>query len=296
MTGRSTNVFCRTGAEEWRHVFRHDTTGLDADRRTLMFQEAWQANLSRTLAEKESARFRWEQLRVPLPELPGPARAYAFTYPMHQRESRFENIFAFEKRGAAEGTWTPIPHRPSLDYEAEVALLLHRREPERFGFLLANDLTDRGIQVRTYDRRHPARGFCAAKSFAGALRIGPLLVVGGPQLWPELEVTLDVNGQRRQHVRAHECLAAPSDFHEQAFASADAPDWALVLTGTTGGTVFQSPSWPKRIQLLVRSGFSMKRAREAWLRQFEFLCVGDRLEMKSEILGTSHATVVASAE
>ena len=39
------NVFCRTAGKEWRRVFRHDATGLDADRRTLLFEEAWQAHL-----------------------------------------------------------------------------------------------------------------------------------------------------------------------------------------------------------------------------------------------------------
>lgn len=288
------NVFCRTGAEEWRRVVCHDATGLNAERRTLMFQEAWQSHPSRTPAEEEGERFGWEQLKVPLPALARPARGYALTYPRHQRESGLDNFFSFEKAGVAEGAWTPIPYRPSLDYEAEVALLLHRRESERFGFLLANDLTDRDVQLRTYDKRHPASGFSAAKSFAGALRIGPLLIVGGAQLWRELELSLDVNGERRQHVRAHECLVAPADFHQQAFAGAHAAEWALVLTGTTGGTIYRSPNWPQKFQLLWRSRFSMQRAREAWLRQFEFLRVGDRLAMRSDILGTSHATVVAS--
>ena len=47
------------------------------------------------------------------------------------------------------------------------------------------------------------------------------------------------------------------------------------------------------MKLLLRSGFSIKRAREAWLEQFQFLRVDDRLEMNSELLGRSCATIVA---
>ena len=177
-----------------------------------------------------------------------------------------------------------------------MGLLLHRNEPERFGFLFANDLTDREAQVHSYDRRSPAAGFSAAKSFPGALRVGPLLVIAGQNLWPELEVRLEVNGNLRQHVKARECLLTPREFHQQLFASSNAGDRALVLTGTTGGTIFQSPTQSQRLRLLAWSGFSLMRARKQWLRGFQFLRIGDRLDMKSEILGTSHATIVASAE
>ncbi|HEY0549768.1 MAG TPA: fumarylacetoacetate hydrolase family protein [Verrucomicrobiae bacterium] len=239
-------------------------------------------------------RLRWQDLSVPLPELQGPAWAWALTYPTHQNEARLTDIFSFEKCSAAESTWASIQHRPSLDYEAELALLLRRGEPERFGFLFANDLTDRAMQLQTYDRRRPAAGFSKAKSFPGALRVGPLLAISGSELWPELEVRLEVNGALRQHVKARECLLTPREFHQQVFADESASDWVLALTGTTNGTIFQSPSSAQKSKLILQNGFSTERAREAWLRQFQFLSPGDRLEMNSEILGTSHATIVAS--
>ena len=263
----------------------------------MTFQEAWDAKRPGVGNSQENfTRLRWQDLLVPLPELKSPARAYALTYRVHQGETRLDQVFSFEKRGVAESASAPIQRRAALDYEAEIALLLHRNEPDRFGFLFANDLTDRAIQIHTFDQRNPSPGFAQAKSFPGALRAGPLLVVGDATVWPKLELTLEVNGELRQQVKAHECLLSPRGFHQEVFARADIGDWALVLTGTAGGTIFQSPTFMQKFTLLLQNGFSKKRAREAWLRRFRFLQAGDQLEMKSTILGTSHATIVAHSE
>jgi 2-keto-4-pentenoate hydratase/2-oxohepta-3-ene-1,7-dioic acid hydratase in catechol pathway len=271
---------------------------LEFEKPAMAFANAWNSppRISGLNATETLMRKTWPELLAPLPEFQGPSRAYAMTYRVHQEEVRQKKIFSFEKRTQAESAWLPIQHRQTLDYEAEIALLLHRSEPERFGFLLANDLTDRAAQVRNFDRDNPAPGFSAAKSFPGALRVGPLLAIGGPKLWPELEVELRVNGELRQHVKARNCLLAPHEFHKQAFMSGDANEWALVLAGTTGGTIFRSPNPAEKMLLFVMSALSTRRAREAWLRRFQFLAVGDRLEMTSKILGTSHATIVATTE
>ena len=297
MSEEPINVFCRTGVDEWNRVICHDAAGLEIERRTLAFEQVWnEPSRNHWRQNDTSIRKTWDELLVPLPQFEQSSWAYAMTYRVHQEEARQQNIFPFAKHGRAEGTWLPIQHRRALDYEAEIALLLHRPEPERFGFLLANDLTDRGVQLRTFDRRHPAPGFSAAKSFPGALRVGPLLAVGGPVLWPQLEVQLRINGELRQQVNARECLLTPQQFHQQIFARNAATDWALVLTGTTGGTIFRSPRSAEKWALWIKHGFSKGDAREAWLRRFQFLKAGDQLEMTSQILGTSCATIVAKAE
>jgi 2-keto-4-pentenoate hydratase/2-oxohepta-3-ene-1,7-dioic acid hydratase in catechol pathway len=292
------NVFCRTGVDDWSRVLSHNAGGLDCERDGMTFKEAWDVSARATddPSDGRAKRKGWEELLVPLPALKGPSWAYGLTYCAHQKESRQEKMVCFEKRGEPTGAWVPIPHRPALDYEAEIALLLHRQEPERFGYLLANDLTDRAKQVETFDRRNPAPGFAEAKSFPGALHVGPLLAIGGAEVWPKLESELRVNGELRQSVNARECLLGPREFHDQIFTRGDASDWALVLTGTTGGTIFQGPTPAKKLWLFLANGFSVRRAGQAWLRRFEFLRVGDRLEMSSKILGTSHATIVAEAK
>jgi len=189
MAGQPMNVLCRTGANEWRAVLRHRADGLDVEERTMTFEEVCKGGLldAKSRQQEKPVPLRWEDLLVPLPDLKGPTWAYAFTYRMHQEETGLGHIFFFEKHGKAESACGPIKHRPALDYEAELALLLNRNDPERFGFLLANDLTDRAVQVHNYDRRRPGSGFSVAKSFPGALRIGPLLVMAGGSLWPQLE-------------------------------------------------------------------------------------------------------------
>ena len=298
MSAQSINAFCRTGAHEWRRVFCHGPNGLDVAEQAMTFHEAWEARPLNAWSRSNDGlmRLRWQDLLAPLPELRGPAWAWALTYQTHQKEARLADIFSFKKRGEAESAWTPIQHRPALDYEAEVALLLHRDEPDRFGFLLANDLTDRAMQLQTYNRRRPAPGFSVAKSFPGALRVGPLIAIGGSELWPEMEVCLEVNGTLRQHVKARECVLTPREFHQQIFAGENVDDWVLALTGTTDGTIFQSPTPRQRLELLARNSFSTTRAREAWLRRFQFLSIGDQLGMNSEILGMSHANLVSGAE
>ena len=278
-------------------MIRHEATGLDVEQQTTTFENAWNATLGTDRDENVFLkRKNWEELLVPLPGFERSSWAYAMTYRDHQKEVRQEKIFFFEKSGLAEGAWLPIRHRAMLDYEAEIALLLHRQEPDRFGFLFANDLTDRAVQLRTFNRRNPAPGFTEAKSFPGALRVGPLLVIGSHELWPKLEVELWMNGGFCQRVNARECLLTPRDFHRQIFARDVAKEWALVASGTTGGTIFRSPGSREKLWLLIKNGFSIRRAREDWLRRFHFLEVGDRLEMKSEVLGTSYATIVATTE
>lgn len=229
---------------------------------------------------------------VPLPDLPGPATAYATTYRVHGAEVRLQDVFSFVKPGTPTGAWAPVAWRPALDFEAEVALLLRRDNTERFGYLLANDLTDRAVQVNKFNRRNPAPGFSEAKGFPGALRVGPLLVLGGGDFWLRLELHLSVNGEKRQQVRARDCLLTPRDFHRQIFADPKAGDFALVLTGTSAGTIFRGPSPAQRMAAILRAGLSMRRARQHWLKRFRFLQPGDRIEMSSEFLGNCHATIV----
>ena len=259
----------------------------------MSFDEVWStAPGSVPDAGMERFAFSLENLMVPLPDLSGPATAYATTYRVHGAEVRLQDMFSFAKLGTPAGAWAPVVWRPALDFEAEVALLLRRDNTERFGYLLANDLTDRAVQVHTFNRRNPAPGFSEAKGFPGALRVGPLLVMGGGDFWQRLELHLSVNGEKRQEVRARDCLLTPRDFHRQIFAGRDAGDFALVLTGTSAGTIFRGPSPAQRMAAILRAGFSIRRAREHWLKRFRFLQPGDRIEMKSEFLGNCHATIV----
>jgi 2-keto-4-pentenoate hydratase/2-oxohepta-3-ene-1,7-dioic acid hydratase in catechol pathway len=273
-------------------VVEYDAHGVLVAGETLDFPGVWKTPLREESDKSATTALAWDELLVPLPDVGVPCLGYAMTYPSHQAEVRIEDSYHFAKGGPAEKASRPIEHRPNLDYEAEVGMLVRRGETDRFGYVMINDLTDRGVQVRTYDKDNPAPGFSEAKSFPGALRVGPLLVLGNEACWHELDVILRVNGVQRQHVKARECLLSPPQFHKQAFAAFDAEEWILISTGTSEGVVFKTPSTIEKLVLFLKGGFSMEGAEQELLDSMVFLNPGDTLDMESQTLGVSHAPVI----
>lgn len=234
----------------------------------------------------------WQDLDVPLPHRETRCWGYALTYPEHRRDTLDVAAFRFLKQGSVATNSAPIPFRPFLDFELEIGLLMHRETPNRFGYFLANDLTDRGLQIDHYDRRKPAPGFTLAKSFPGSLRVGPLLVLGDATLWPTLTATLTLNAEARQTLRACDCHLDPARFHRDLFNNHDGEPWLLVVTGTCSGTMFRSPRTRDRLRALLAGGLSVKQARRRWLGRLKFLAPGDVLVLHSPLLGHSETHVV----
>ncbi len=161
------------------------------------------------------------------------------TYPDHQEDVGVSKIVMFEKNAAPSRLVDTVAHRESLDYEAEIALLLHRHEPNIFGYLLHNDLTDRMIQATTYQEENPGSGFSKAKSFATANAYGTLMAVGTAQVWQTLRMDFYWNNVRAQSLHANQNLLTPSEIHKKVFESSlsQDSDWILIGTGTPGGTI-----------------------------------------------------------
>lgn len=287
-------VFCRVAKDEWRRVINHNEAGVNVRPHPLTFEEVWNHDLAASIAtpSENLETIQWTNLQSPLPDPHVEAWGYAMTYPSHREEARLEDSFHFRKFGPAVNANSNIVFRPHLDYEAEIGILMQRGNSHRFGYILVNDWTDRGIQVRTYDADNMAPGFTAAKSFKDALHVGSLLVVGKAVVWERLDIELRVNGERRQHLIARDCLIRPDQVFTEIFKKKDAGEWAFVATGTTSGVQFQLPTIWQRIGLMVTSGFSKKRATERWLAQLSFLRPGDRIEFYSAMLGRSTATVI----
>jgi 2-keto-4-pentenoate hydratase/2-oxohepta-3-ene-1,7-dioic acid hydratase in catechol pathway len=218
------------------------------------------------------------------------------TYPGHRKEVRMEDSFLFRKDGPAVRTTSSIRSRPTLDYEAEVGILMKRGAPGRYGYVMVNDLTDRGIQVRTYDKVGPGPGFSLAKSFDGSLRVGPLLAVGNAEAWETLEAVLEVNGEPRQHLHARECVLRPGFLHGELCEDGGAAAWVFVSMGTPEGTAFHSPTLWEKIGLFIRSGFSVDEAEDDWLARLTFLQPGDIVKLYSSTLGSSTAVVIEAGE
>lgn len=286
-------VYCHLGAGTWHRVISQSEAGVVVDTRRLDFDSVWQA--APDASDPPASRKRdvpWGELEVPLPDHGMRYWGYAFTYKEHTDETLDTPPFRFRQRGPAAGNSGVIPYRDHLDFELEVGLLMHRDAPNRFGYFLVNDMTDRGVQVMNYSEKHPAPGFAKAKGFDGALRAGPLLVVADASLWPRLTASLSLNGEVRQTLDAADCKLDPERYHREVFERTSTKPWAVVATGTSGGTLFRVPRTGEKIRAFIKGGLSMNRAKHAWLRSLRFLLPGDELELQSPLLGRSHARLV----
>lgn len=230
-----------------------------------------------------------KQLTSPAHGLGAKSLGLGLTYADHGQEVGLDEIVLFEKDAAPTCLQDEAPYRPYLDYETEVGLLLHRDEPGIFGYYIHNDLTDRMVQAQLFDGKNYAEAFSAAKSFPGLNANSPLLVIGDESVWKSLKVTLHVNGVQKQVLEARANALTPSEIHRRVFARG-APgenhEWVILGTGTPAGTIFKSPTLLEKIALLVRHGFSRRKAGEAWVKKFKFLKRGDRLRFSSPMLGT----------
>jgi 2-keto-4-pentenoate hydratase/2-oxohepta-3-ene-1,7-dioic acid hydratase in catechol pathway len=239
-------------------------------------------------ANAASETFPIGDLKLPLPETSPRSLGIGLSYPDHQNDVKLQSTVYFEKNAKPTRLADPVPFRENLDYETEVSLLLHRSEPHLFGYMLHNDLTDRRIQVFEFNKKNPAPGFAKSKSFPRANAHGVLMAVGNESLWKSLSAKLFVNGELRQSLATANNVLSPTQIHRTIFSDpklSGSADWVLVGTGTPSGTVFVAPSKWAQFLLYVRSGFNMTRAREAWLKKFQFLAPGDKLEFRSEVLG-----------
>ncbi len=255
--------------------------------------------VSPELSEQDSARtLDFQSLTPPFSDLQIKSLGLGLTYSDHAKDVSLQGAVLFEKNSVPTRIQDPIVFRNSLDYEAEVALLMHRQEPELFGFLLHNDLSDRMIQIQEFDEKNMAPGFGRAKSFPGSNAFGPIVLIGDESVWDQIEVKLIVKGQLRQTVRPAQNILRPMQIHKLVFTASAlvSPEiqWVLIGTGTPSGTIFRSPNTWEKIKLIFSSAFDFSRAKQAWVKSFDFLKPGDKLEFVSEQLGKFHTEVVQS--
>lgn len=292
MTDLACTRYCCTAEAEWYRVLAHSEIGVTVDPRRLDSHALWSRLRPDPVPAEEDQKFiPWQDLDVPLPHHGALCWGYALSYPEHRDETLKKPAFRFLKEGSVVTNSETIAYRDFLDFELEIGLLMHRDTPDRFGYFLANDLTDRGMQIEHYDPRNPAPGFTRAKSFPGSLRAGPLLALGDASLWHRLTATLTLNAEERQSVKAVDCHLNPRWIHDELFQDHQDEPWLLVVTGTPAGTLFRSPGIHEKLIALLAGFLSVKRARRRWLRGLRFLAPGDRIVMESPILGRSEACV-----
>ena len=285
-------VYCKLGVDAWHKVICYNDAELSVLDTASRFSEIWnQKEQKQEARSTENITKSWQELLLPLPDFPITCWAYASTYALHRKETSVQESFRFHKSGPADTMFSSIGYRPHLDYEAEIGILMNKYESSRFGYVMVNDLTDRGIQAKTFNREEPAPGFSEAKSFEGSLRVGPLLLIGDEALWNKTETTLLLNSEIRQQVYGRECLMRPGQFHKETFSLGKEKDWILIASGTSAGVIFHAPKTFEKLMLFARSGFKKNKAIEKWLSRLHFLKVGDEIEFRSPLLGIGKAKV-----
>ena len=195
---------------------------------------------------------------TPLNPLPG-ARVFCqgANYRAHMIESGMDPDRAFNMlftkstaslSGARDDIVTP-PHVRLLDYEVELGIVIGTpiTEPvtvtdenlaEYVGaFVVANDVSARDVQL-------PQGQWYKGKSYRTFCPVGPYLCVPEPDevsRWPELRLTLSVNGPKRQDSLAGDMVFQPAATLTE-FAQLETFDVGdLLLTGTPGGVALQPP-------------------------------------------------------
>lgn len=126
-------------------------------------------------------------------------------------------------------------------YEAEIAVLIGSElsnanagdvQNSIKGLGLALDLTRRELQSKLKDKAHPWE---VAKSFDGACPLSKFVPVSQCAPLDELEFTLEINGEKKQHGKSRDMLnpIVPLIAHMSAFFTLRPGD--VVLTGTPKG-------------------------------------------------------------
>lgn len=263
-------------------------TGVTMETRWRSFAEL--VDDSRRVQNGTPQTWKLKDLELPFNHLRPKTLGLGLTYEDHGKEVDLSGIVLFEKNAEPTRLSDFVIHRDFLDYEAEVALLLHRHEPDVYGFLMHNDLTDRHVQALNFEEKNPGPGFSQAKSFPSSNAYGTLMAVGDEKFWKSLAIDLYWNRRKVQTVRPSQNMLKPKEIHKMIFEEsdfADGHDWVLVGTGTPKGTIFYSPTLAQKAYLYVISGFSVKRAAERWVRRFNFIAPTDRLLFNSNFLGAA---------
>ncbi len=242
-------------------------------------------------------------------------------------------INALATTGAYEPiTLQPEAHLPDIEAEMGCVLLADvdlgaipamRDLERRLAYFTVNDLTDRAPIILD-----EVEGYTPAKSDPGFKPIGPWMVPGthlpvfsGPSPL-DVKCVVTKPGQTpriRQHDQTTGIIRNPAQvlalLAEKLAANPalDAPDrqrrrhpfalrvgdrfllpaGSLIFTGTPGGTSIRPPALPEKLRLLLRAGFSMRRARALYVRDCRrraaalgYLEPGDTVETSVSQLGT----------
>jgi len=252
---------------------------------------------------------------TPLNPVPG-ARVFCqgANYRAHMIESGMDPDRAFNMlftkstaslSGPRDDIITPA-HVRLLDYEVELGIVLGKPITESItvteeslaeyvgAFVVANDVSARDVQL-------PQGQWYKGKSYRSFCPVGPYLCVpesGEVSRWPELRLTLSVNGRQRQDSLAGDMVFQPPETLTE-FAQLETFDVGdLLLTGTPGGVALQPPH--KAVQRVLgllpedrkwQLFITNQAKRSAYLRNGDIVTASIRTADGALDLGTQESTV-----
>jgi 2-keto-4-pentenoate hydratase/2-oxohepta-3-ene-1,7-dioic acid hydratase in catechol pathway len=260
--------------------------------------------------------------------------AIGINYAEHGKETGQVRPFMFPKYVDTDPAVHQLNYTKGwlLDHEVELGIVFPNAVcspadlgSTMIGFLVVNDFTDRATLMRKMDSQNVTggKGFPDAKSKKGFLPTGPYMVI--PRDWRafinELDLTLSVNGQQRQHGSAKDMVWNIEKIIERSlsvkgekksyyqdkmvslFEGNCIPANSIIITGTPSGVVFNAPAKGFIIGTVVKYiftfGFFRAKMHPYILKQYlkkqmknpRYLKPGDQVETSISFLGTIKTNV-----
>jgi 2-keto-4-pentenoate hydratase/2-oxohepta-3-ene-1,7-dioic acid hydratase in catechol pathway len=226
-------------------------------------------------------------------------------------DARTFNLFFDKTDASVTGPHDDVvrpAHVQLLDFEIELALVMRSRirgpvtvtadnlADHVFGVTIANDLSARDVQL-------PQGQFLKGKSYRGFCPVGPYLTVLETDeigLVDELDLTLAVNGEVKQHDSTRNMLYKPAETITELSTFCDLDPGDLLLTGTPHGITASSP--PPIVRRIASAVLSEQQLWRAFVKRQQgrpYLAPGDVVTASIQHpggradLGTQRTTIVA---
>jgi 2-keto-4-pentenoate hydratase/2-oxohepta-3-ene-1,7-dioic acid hydratase in catechol pathway len=196
--------------------------------------------------EKDGKAYRLEAVRLKTPMRPAAIFCLGFNYRSHAPElnrpvPEVPVIFMKPSAVAVGPDDEVVMPRAAerVDYEVELAIVIGKKGryisrdkayDHVFGYTILNDITARDVQRRDFSL---ARPWLRSKSFDTFAPIGPWLVTSDEAGDPmNLELSLKVNGETRQHANTREMIFDIPSIIEYISSFTTLEPGALIATGT----------------------------------------------------------------
>lgn len=178
-------------------------------------------------------------------------------------------------------------HVALLDYEVELTLVLARQTSGQVkvtatnlheyvaGICIGNDVSARDIQI-------PQMQFHKGKSYRTFCPLGPVLCLldrSEMRYLDDLQLTLTVNGERRQHDNTRNLVFKPAETLTEYSQIADFEPGDVLMTGTPSGCALGLPS-PAAVRLsaLLPEPTKWSLFLKTQQRRPQYLKAGDKIE------------------